>query len=57
MYKIGLGSGSSSSYRGWFLGLVLSISFFQNSEPEIQGPGIGPRAELKTGPKTKTWQY
>lgn len=28
MYKIGLGSGSSSSYRGWFLGLVWS----RNSE-------------------------
>jgi len=29
MYKIGLGSGSSSSYRGWFLGLVCPFLFFK----------------------------
>jgi hypothetical protein len=31
----------------------LSISFFQNSETELQGLGIGLRTELKTAPKTK----
>ncbi len=57
MYKIGLGSGSSSSYRGWFLGLVCPILFFKIQNLSSRDLELAQELNSKPLQKPKTGQY